>query len=227
MKTQNITSGIHHGDCCQLMQKIPNNHVDLILTDPPYLVNYKDRQGRIIANDVKRYWLIPAYKEMYRTLKPNAFCVTTYGWNSIDVFMNAWRKAGFYPVGHFVWVKPYASKTGMTQGKHEMAYLLAKGKPAMPEKPLSDVLSWKYAGNKYHPTQKPVNALKPLIENYSKPGDLVFDPFMGSGSIGITAWKSRRKFLGTEIDAGYFNIAKKRMNAYLYVQRQQSKQVTS
>ncbi len=218
MKTK-IISGFHNGDCQQLLQQIPNNHVDLILTDPPYLVRYVDRLGRKIRNDDNSTWLETSFKEMYRVLKPNSFCISFYGWNKVDEFMHAWRKAGFYPVGHFTWVKPYASSTGMTKAHHEMAYLLAKGRPKQPANPLKDILSWKYSGNKYHPTQKPIGALKPLIESYCKKGDIVLDPFMGSGSTGIASWQCYRKFIGLEIDAKYFGIAKKRLNAYLAVMR--------
>ena len=71
--------------------------------------------------------------------------------------------AGFSPIGHLVWVKPYASKEQFVRYYHEQAYLLAKGAPAKPRLRLPDVLDWKYTGNEAHPTQKPVMAILPLI----------------------------------------------------------------
>jgi len=215
MKTEPLVSGIHHGDCLRLLQQVPDKHVNLIVTDPPYLVNYQDRSGRKIANDQNSDWVEPTFRELYRVLKPGSFCVSNYGWNKLDVFMAAWRKAGFRPVGHFVWVKSYNSKVGMTKARHEMAYLLAKGRPSLPSEPPRDVLRWKYSGNKLHPTQKPVQSLEPLIKAYSQPGHIVLDPFMGSGSTAIAAWRHRRRFMGMELDADYYGKAKDRLRRYI------------
>ena len=62
-----------------------------------------------------------------------------------------------------------------------------------------------------HPTQKPVSILKTLIETVTNPGDVVLDPFMGSGSTGVAAQSSGRKFIGIELDENYYNIAKNRI----------------
>lgn len=57
------------GDCVRVMAMFPGNAVDFILTDPPYLVGFRDRQGRTIAGDKTDEWLQPACNEMYRVLK--------------------------------------------------------------------------------------------------------------------------------------------------------------
>lgn len=57
------------GNCIDVMARIPDNAIDFILTDPPYLVGFRDRQGRTIAGDVNDDWLQPASNEMYRVLK--------------------------------------------------------------------------------------------------------------------------------------------------------------
>jgi site-specific DNA-methyltransferase (adenine-specific)/modification methylase len=67
--------------------------------------------------------------------------------------------------------------------------------------------------NPVHPTQKPVRVLKHIIRLASKPGDLIFDPFMGVGSTGVAALQLSRKFLGIEIDPAYFKAAKTRLEA--------------
>ncbi|ENA72766.1 DNA methylase family protein [Escherichia coli 179550] len=64
--------------------------------------------------------------------------------------------------------------------RHECAYILAKGRPALPQKPLPDVLGWKYSGNRHHPTEKPVTSLQPLLRA-SHTERIVLDPFAGSG----------------------------------------------
>lgn len=66
-------------------------------------------------------------------------------------------------------------------------------------------------GNKKHPTEKPVELLKVLIENSSNEGDIVMDCFMGSGSTGIACINTNRKFVGIEIDKKYYDIAIERI----------------
>lgn len=199
------------GDCIQVMQTMPSASVDLIVTDPPYLVNYRSRDGRTIAGDIDDSWLHPAFAQMYRVMAPNSFCLSFYGWNKVDRFMAAWRAAGFYPVGHFTWSKPYASSQRFTQARHESAYLLAKGRPNKPSKPPQDVLPWNYSGNRLHPTQKPVSALTPIIEAYSSEGGIVLDPFAGSGSTAVAAKASERAYVGIEMDSIYYGKAKVRL----------------
>ena len=88
------------GDCVQVMSRFPARAVDFILTDPPYLVGYKDRTGRTLAGDNSAEWLQPACHEMYRVLKNDSLMVSFYAWNRADLFLNAWKTAGFRVVGH-------------------------------------------------------------------------------------------------------------------------------
>ena len=201
------------GDCQELMRNLPDGCVDLIVTDPPYAANYRDRAGRSIFNDDNTRWIHPAFLEAYRVLKNDAFCISFYGWHKVDKFLSAWRECGFSPVGHFTWVKSYSSSVGYTKMWHECAYLLTKGRPQKPANPPPDVLPWKYTGNKLHPTQKPVSGLTPLIEAYSKKGDVVLDPFGGSGSTAVAARQCGRRFILFEKDEQYFDAARLRLLA--------------
>ena len=75
----------------------------------------------------------------------------------------------------------------------------------------SNVLEYKKDNDGYHPTQKPVALLEDLIQTYSNEGDTVLDFTMGSGSTGVACVNTNRNFIGIELDEGYFNIAKKRI----------------
>ncbi|MFT6124300.1 MAG: site-specific DNA-methyltransferase (adenine-specific) [Shewanella sp.] len=75
----------------------------------------------------------------------------------------------------------------------------------------SNILKYKKDYGGYHPTQKPVLLLKDLIKTFSNEGNLIVDMTMGSGSTGVAAKNLNRKFIGIEMDEGYFNIAKKRI----------------
>ena len=192
------------GDCVRVMATFPGNAVDFILTDPPYLVGFRDRQGRTIAGDKTDEWLQPACNEMYRVLKKDALMVSFYGWNRVVRFMAAWKNAGFSVVGHLVFTKTYTSKAAYVGYRHECAYILAKGRPALPQKPLPDVLGWKYSGNRHHPTEKPVTSLQPLIESFTHPNAIVLDPFAGSGSTCVADWTMNGEY-GSEF-GGFFPV---------------------
>lgn len=107
------------GNCIDVMTRIPDNAIDFILTDPPYLVGFRDRSGRTIAGDKTDEWLQPACNEMYRVLKKDALMVSFYGWNRVDRFMAAWKNAGFSVVGHLVFTKNYTSKAAYVGYRHE------------------------------------------------------------------------------------------------------------
>jgi DNA modification methylase len=211
-----FTNTLINGDCIQVMHQIPAQSVDFILTDPPYLVNLRDRSGRTIQNDIDSSWIKPAMAQAYRLLKNDSLMLCFYGWPRVHCFMEAWNDAGFRPVGHMVFVKQYASKTRFVRYQHEQAYLLAKGKPSVPNRAISDVQRFEYTGNALHPTQKPVSSLARIIQAFTRPGDLVLDCFCGSASTCAAALLTGRQFLGIELDSDYFRGASARMERIKY-----------
>ncbi len=206
-----IMSRFVHGDCISVMSGFPTDCIDLIVTDPPYLVGFTDRSGRSIANDKNDEWLLPASRQMFRVLKPDSLMVSFYGWNRVDRFVSAWKQAGFRIVAHLVFTKNYASKSAFVGYQHESAYILAKGRPSLPSQPLADVQPWKYTGNRHHPTEKPVSCLQPLIESFTRPGAIVLDPFAGSGSTCVAAALAGRRYIGIELLAQYHAIGEQRL----------------
>jgi site-specific DNA-methyltransferase (adenine-specific) len=205
-----MNNRIIQGDCSAVLKTLPDGSVDFVLTDPPYLVNYKDRSGRTVQND-NAPSVLDAFADVYRVLKPNTLCVSFYGWNRVDAFFTAWKAAGFTPVGHIVFSKAYASAQRFVRYQHESAYVLAKGRPEMPAAPISDVLPWHYSGNHGHPTEKSVETLRPIVEAFTKSGDIVLDPFAGSGSSLITAALLGRHFIGIELESKYCELAWRRL----------------
>lgn len=199
------------GESTSLLSRFPKESIDLVVTDPPYLINYRDRDGRSIINDDNPEAVLSVYKELYRVLKPDSYCISFYGWSTIAAFSQEWKKAGFSIAGHFIWHKRYNSRAGHVRYCHEAAYLLVKGSPPRPELPLDDVRSWEYTGNKSHPTEKAVNVLVPLIDTYSKKGDVVLDPFSGSGSTAVAAALNERDYIGIELEQRYCELAQRRL----------------
>jgi DNA modification methylase len=206
-------NAIVQGDCINVLSTFAPNSVDMVLTDPPYLVRYQSRDGQRVRNDDNSAWVEPAFKQIYRVLKFGSYCVSFYGWNRIDRFFAAWNAAGFRAVGHLVFRKQYASGGKLLRYSHECAYLLAKGGVAPPRDPIADVIDWKYTGNRLHPTQKPVSSLMPLVSAFCPEGGLVLDPFCGSGSTLVAARSAGRSFLGIEIDPIHHATAAARLTA--------------
>jgi site-specific DNA-methyltransferase (adenine-specific) len=200
-----------HGDCIEVMQAMPARSVDFILTDPPYIAAYRSRDNQTLCNDDNAAWLKPSFAEIHRVLKNDACAISFYGWPKVDLFFAAWKNAGFRIGGHIVFRKRYASKTAFLQYRHEAAYLLVKGNPAFPAVPLPDVMDWTYTGNKHHPTQKSIHILKPLIAAFTMPGDLVLDPFAGSGSTCVAAHRTGRDYIGIELDPEHHQTATARL----------------
>jgi adenine-specific DNA-methyltransferase len=211
---QSFQDRIIAGDCVRVMLDMPTDSVDLVVTDPPYLARYQARDGRTVANDdpaAGSMWLSASFEQIYCVLKPDRFCVSFYGWHQADRFLRAWRRAGFRPVGHLVWVKDYHSNERFLRYSHESAYLLAKGDPPKPAIALRDVLEWQYTGDELHPTQKPVMSFLPLIMAYSQRGDIVLNPFAGSGSTAVAAQALARHFIGIELEPMYVQVATERV----------------
>ncbi len=101
---------------------------------------------------------------------------------------------------------------------------LAKGLPELPTAPISDVLPWHYSGNHYHPTEKGVDTLKPIVEAFTKAGDVVLHPFAGSGSSLVAAALLRRQYIGIELEQKYCDHARRRLagvTSYLTIPRRE------
>ena len=97
--------------------------------------------------------------------------------------------------------------------KYEMIVYATKGRRHLNGTRESNVLYFdRPASSKYrHPTEKPLNILEYLIEKSSKEGELVLDPFMGSGSTCVAAKNKKRKYIGIELDPQWFNVAQERI----------------
>ncbi|MCQ0990540.1 DNA methyltransferase [Jiella marina] len=201
------------GDCVKVMATLPPGSVDLIVTDPPYAVRYRSRNGERLLNDDRVDWLEPAYCSMARVLHDDALCLSFYGWHQPDAFTQAWKAAGLQVVGHLVFPKRYVSSTRYVANSHEQAVLLAKGRPPLPRVPARDICRWHYTGNRRHPTEKSPQILAPYIEAFSPEGGLVLDPFCGSGSTLRAAHDLGRDYLGIEMDPRHRETAYRRMLA--------------
>jgi adenine-specific DNA-methyltransferase len=204
------------GNCLTVLPQLPAGSVDMVLTDPPYLVHYRSRDGRPVLNDDTDAWLVPAFAELYRVLRRDRFCVSFCGFTQAERFLAVWKAAGFRVLEHLVWRKRYPSSTGFVRRYHEQAYVLAKGNPRRPHVLLPSVLEWRYTTNTLHPTQKPVGALLPLLMAFSQIGDVILDPFAGSGSTAVAAAMLGRHYIAIELSKQYAAGARDRLRSGAY-----------
>lgn len=205
---------IYYDDCRVVLPFIPDSTFDFVLTDPPYAVNYRgrwDSDAQPIAGDDSTDWIEPVFADLWRILKPDTFCVSFYGWPQTDRFVGVWKGLGFRLVSHLAFVKNVWGLGRFTRGQHETAFLLAKGQPARHTDAISDVIEWTREANAFHPNQKPIHALYPLLLSFAPNHGLVLDPFMGSGSTLRAAKDVGLKAVGIEIEAGYCRHAKARL----------------
>ena len=210
------------------MKKLPDNSVDLIVTDPPYNIDFKAQREEVnnkarngIVNDNMsnaefQEWLNLVISEMDRVLKENSFVFMFCGWPTIYQFqpvlekywkvkaLNIWEKNNF-GIGYYI------------RPQHEPFFMCLKGKPPTPEKAHSDIWKYKKVHKPKHTCQKPIALLSDIITIYGnaeKDTITVLDPFMGSGSTAVASLKTDNKFIGYELEKEYYNIALKRIGKF-------------
>ena len=125
--------------------------------------------------------------------------------------MNPREQLGFRLVSHLAFVKNVWGLGRFTRGQHETAFLLAKGQPARPANGISDVIEWQRESDAFHPNQKPVHALYPLLTTFAPANGIILDPFMGSGSTLRAAKDMGLRAVGIEIEEHYCRRAAARL----------------
>lgn len=211
------------GDCLERMKEIPDGSVDMVLTDPPYGMDYQSNRRTAtekfnkIAQDDGLSWLDGFCDELHRVMRNNTAAYVFCSWHKVDVFKVALERH-FKVKNLLVWVKNNHGSgdlTGAYAPKHEFVFFVHKGRCLLRDGRRPDILEFpKVSGGKMvHPTEKPIEMLERLIMDASDEGDTILDPFMGSGTTGAACVNTNRSFIGIELDPGYFEIARKRIEA--------------
>jgi len=193
-----------HGDCIEEMKKMPDGCVDLILTDPPYGVNYLYNSYIDTKDNLKK--LIDGF--MPEALRVAKRVVITCG-NGNQYF---------YPLP--TWTMAWVITAGAGQNKWGFTCwqpILVYGKDPYRENRMGarpDIIRSNERSEKNgHACPKPIGMWTELLERVSvKETDVVLDPFMGSGTTGVACKNTNRNFIGIELDEMYFEIAKNRID---------------
>ena len=218
-----------NGDCIKEMQKLIDDgvKVDLIVTDPPYLMNYSTNRRKNKEHDFCKPILNDDNFELIKDIMPLLFELLNDG-GAVYMFCNANHIDYFKQQveQHFklknllIWVKNSWS-AGDLKGAYakqtEFILYAVKGRHILNGRRDSDVLYYnRVVGNEQlHQNQKPLDLCKFLINKSSQPNDVVLDCFMGSGTTGVACQELNRNFIGIELDAEYYEMAKQRIKSII------------
>lgn len=207
------------GDCLELMQDIPDGSIDMILTDPPYMINTKsDGNGKINPwSDYcnASFWYAEWIRQSRRVLK-NTGCLWSFmNWRSFVTFQKAACDVRWPIESVMVWDKccPGCGTLKGLRTSYELVALWIMPDFKIGDRSIKDIQQFKWSSTKPHghPAEKPVNLAKWIIKQCTKPGDTVCDLFMGSGTTGEACALTGRDFIGMELDKTWIETAKKRI----------------
>jgi site-specific DNA-methyltransferase (adenine-specific) len=205
------------GDCIQEMRKLPNNSINLIITDPPYGDNVGyGTNNKTIKNNENPLINCQALVEMYRVLKKNSSLYLFTNWKHYPFLTEFIIRYTKFKIRHLiVWKKHNFGLGWAFRHQYEMILVLEKGKPKYNLTNFSDVQTCSHINHSMqtHPHEKPVDLIMKMIEHSSKEGDLILDPFCGSGAICVACQEMNRNWIGIELDEWWVEVARGRVLA--------------
>jgi site-specific DNA-methyltransferase (adenine-specific) len=197
------------GDCLEIMKTFPDKVIDLVLTDPPYGTDfdyYSNGRGGCVAvqpdygkQDWNKKRPGKEYFDEIRRISKNQII---FGGNLFADYLGS-------STAWIVWDK---DNTG-NFGDCELAWTSFKSSIRKFKFRWNGMLQedMKHKEPRYHPTQKPVELMRWILNKYSEPDDLILDPFLGSGTTVIAAKQLHRNYIGIEISQKYCDISKQRL----------------
>ena len=198
---------LHLGDCLEILPTLETGSIDAVITDPPYGIGESNRKNLSRRNlaacrDYGEFnWDSKRVSELYicELLRVGIHQVIFGGIYYTDYLPPTsswivWDKLN----GKSDFADCELAWTSHKKAVRKFTYLWSGMIKQKPEK-------------RYHPTQKPLALMLWVLENYTKPNDLILDPFMGSGTTGVACVQTGRRFIGVEISEKYFRIARQRI----------------
>ena len=214
-------------DSVDWLKSLGDGSVDLVVTDPAYESLEKHRKigttTRLKASEgSSNEWfdIFPNtrfpefFQEVYRVLKNNSHFYMMCDQETMFVAKPLAEAAGFKFWKPLVWDKARIGMGYHYRARYEFILFFEKGKRKLSDLSVPDVLTFPRVIKGY-PTEKPVGLCEVLIKQSSSPGDLVIDPFMGSGAVGVAALKNNRKFAGCDLSEKALSLSSKNLEAFL------------
>jgi site-specific DNA-methyltransferase (adenine-specific) len=238
-------------DCREGMKQMAGGSVDLIVTDPPFAIDFRARRSnynRTQERVLDGYNEIPQAKyytftlgwmqEAYRVLKDSGSMYVFSGWNNLRDILNALHETGFITVNHIIWKYQfgvYTRRRFVTSHYHCLyvckndrlrrfypdsrfpATRTEDGNPRYRDMEDVWVIPREYwNGDIKTPTKLPAELVRKILQYSSVEGDLVMDPFLGSGQVAVIAQQMGRRYIGFEIVPEYYQFAKQRLEQQMY-----------
>jgi site-specific DNA-methyltransferase (adenine-specific) len=209
---------IDNVDCLEGLKEIPDNSVDLIVTDPPYGIGIKSQgtgKGGVAAKlnpwaDIcnASLWYTAWLAECKRVLKPDGAIWSFINWRYLPTLYKAGLDAGMNIESLLVWDKCWIGPGGKKglRPSYEQVALFAMPDFQIPDRGLPDIQRFKWASYKPsgHPAEKPLDLIRWIIHTSNKKdGDVILDPFMGSGTTADAAVREGCSFIGFEMDPSW------------------------
>lgn len=215
---------ISQSDAVEWLRTVPNESVDLIITDPAYESLEKHRKigtttrlKKSKSSSNEWFSIFPnnrfeeLFIEAFRVLKKNTHFYLYCDQETMFVAKPIAEKIGFKFWKPIVWDKEKIGMGYHYRARYEFILFFEKGKRKLNNLGIPDVLSYPRIRGGY-PTEKPIELSKTLIEQSSELNDIVVDTFLGSGSVGDAALSVDRKFIGCDISNSAMQLTRERLN---------------
>ena len=230
---------LHHGDCLEILRTLPSGSVDAVVTDMPYSSGGQFRGDRS-QSTVTKYvnsdsldtcrnpfsgdnrdqrsfllWCSLWMGEARRVTKPGGIIACFTDWRQLPTTTDAIQCGGWVWRNIATWWKPgVRMQRGRFSSSAEYVVYGSIGVPLDGESSPQNVMSCApiSGADKEHIAEKPASVMRWVL-GVTPTDATILDPFMGSGTTGVACMQTGRKFIGIEIDPGYFEIARKRIEA--------------
>ena len=244
---------IYNKDCIIGMKQIPDEKIDLVVTDPPFAINFKAKKAnynrtasRVLSgyNEITKEnyyeFTLNWMSQCFRILKESGGMYVFSGWNNLADILNAIEEIGFITVNHIIWKYQFGVVTNrkFVTSHYHCLYICKNDKKrkffpyerfgkeeknnqgrSLHYKDKEDVWEIKreyWTGDEKTPTKLPAEIIKKILQYSSEEGDLVFDPFLGSGQTAVVSKLLKRNYIGFEIVKEYFDFISKRLKSNSY-----------
>jgi site-specific DNA-methyltransferase (adenine-specific) len=213
---------LYHGSCLDVLPTLPMESIKLLLTDPPYGMDFQSNRrvaspkaGKITGDadlDGALDLLAAMLAAADPLMMPNCHLLIFTGWRYEPQFRTVIEEAGYDIAGSLVWVKENHSSgdLGAFAPRHERIIHARRGNAKIYPRE-DDVLIHARSNDTEHPTEKPITLLRTLIECTTELGERVLDPFAGSGSAVVAAQECGRVGIGIELEAQWFAVCAERL----------------
>lgn len=225
---------LYPGDSLSLMEELPDGAVDLVITDPPFAIDFRAARNNYHRTGSR---VMEGYREIapedylafttewmghaFRVLRPTGSLYVFSGWNRLRDVLQALDETGFSTINHLIWKYQFGVFTRKKYVTSHYHILFAVKDPKKytfnkAEHYPEDVwvVNREYwTGKLKTPTKLPLELVRKILRFSSNHGDIVLDPFIGSGTVAVAAREMGRHYLGFEIVEDYFKLAMERLDS--------------